>query len=164
MSAMALIAPYMQLQDKKQCERYSTFPHTQPCRNTSALHRAEQPTHTHPQWGHVWELRGSFGSGAARVPVLVPVRSRGRRRRRGSRLSPLVAVPVEAPARETGGVACSSLLQRQPGRKEAWPARRCPRRSAGPGERRRGLLVAVLVAAPVGSGAACVRCRPGSRA
>ena len=39
------------------------------------------------------------------------------------------------------------LWQRRPGREEAWPARRCPRGSAGPGERGRGLLVGVLVAA-----------------
>ena len=39
-----------------------------------------------------------------------------------------------------------SSFKRLPGREEAWPARRCPRRSAGLGERRRGLLVAVLVA------------------
>ena len=32
-----------------------------------------------------------------------------------------------------------ALLKRRPGREEAWPARRCPRLSAGPGERRRGL-------------------------
>ena len=37
--------------------------------------------------------------------------------------------------------------KRLPGREEAWPARRCPRGSAGPGERGRGLLVGVLVAA-----------------
>ena len=36
-----------------------------------------------------------------------------------------------------------ALLKRRPGREEAWPARRCPRLSAGPGERRRGLSVAV---------------------
>ena len=50
------------------------------------------------------------------VHVLVPVRSRGRK----------------APARERGGVACSSLLssRRRPGREEASPARRRPRRSA----------------------------------
>ena len=40
-------------------------------------------------------------------------------------------VVVQAPARERGGVACSSLssLKRRPGREEAWPTRRCPRRS-----------------------------------
>ena len=40
----------------------------------------------------------------------------------------------KAPARERGGVACSSLfsLRRWPGREEAWLACRCPRRSAGP--------------------------------
>ena len=32
-----------------------------------------------------------------------------------------------------------SLSKRRPRRQEAWPARRCPRGSAGPGERRRGL-------------------------
>ena len=40
-----------------------------------------------------------------------------------------------------------SSSKRRPGRGEAWPARRCPGRSAGPGERRRGPLVAVLVGA-----------------
>ena len=35
-----------------------------------------------------------------------------------------------------------SLSQRRSGREEAWSARRCPCRSAGPGERKRGLLVA----------------------
>ena len=50
-----------------------------------------------------------------------------------------------------------SLSKRLPGREEAKPARRCPRGSAGPGERRRGLLVAVLVAAPAreSGGVAC---------
>ena len=50
------------------------------------------------------------------VHVLVPVRSRG----------------CKAPARERGGVACSSLFssRRRPGREEASPARRRPRRSA----------------------------------
>ena len=39
------------------------------------------------------------------------------------------------------------LSKRRPGRGQAWPARRCPGRSAGPGERRLGPLVAVLVGA-----------------
>ena len=51
-------------------------------------------------------------------------------------------------------------VKRLPGREEAWPARRCSRRGAGPGERRRGLLVARLGAL----GAARSRSRPGSRA
>ena len=48
----------------------------------------------------------------------------------------------------TSWFSCAVVaVRRLPGREEAWPARRCCRRGAGPGERRRGLLVAVLAAA-----------------